>query len=155
MEVSKASLILLIFCMLSYKLCKSIHPEFFWCLLSQPVDLMGDTCKLAGTGRTLDPTWPHIPQFHPNDYNMSSLHKILKPWPSVPASCPVQHLPAGQDPAIIEHVQGSASFVSAWHLTPGTLLATFSFKETRSTAESRPHYHCSQKQAALTPQTFL
>ena len=101
-------------------LATSLFPNFtqslFWCLLSQPVDLMGDTCKLAGTGHTLDPTWPHIPQFHPNDYNMSSLHNILKPRPPNLASCPVQHLPAGQDPAIIEHVQGSASLA----LVPGT-----------------------------------
>ena len=91
---------------------------YFILVPAQPVNLMGGTCRLAGTGRTLDPTWPHIPQFHPNDYNMSSLHKILKPRPSVPASCPVQHLPAGQDPAIIEHVQGSASIA----LVPGTRL---------------------------------
>ena len=85
----------------------------------------------AGTGHT---TCPHIPQFLPH----TTFHHQVIPFssclvcqlcPSIPP-CSVRQrqslASAGQDPAIIEHVQGSESILaSAWHLPPGTYWLPF------------------------------
>ena len=71
------------------------------------------------TGHTLDPTCPHnIPQFllpHTTFHHRISSSCLVRQL--CPPPCSVQgRSSAGQDLAIIEHVQGSASLATAWRL---------------------------------------
>ena len=99
-----------------------------WAELGAPVDGQSvQTCRDRSHSQPYLSTHPPISL----SYNISSPHPILLLLPCLPTLSihPTMFCPgaasAGQDPAIIEHVQGSASLSSAWHLRPGTYWLPF------------------------------
>ena len=106
--------------------CLTSGPE-----LGAPVDGQSvQTCRDRSQTKSYLSTHPPISP----SYYISSPHPILPLLlpclPTLPIH-PTMFCPgaasAGQDPAIIEHVQGSASSTSACHLPPGTYWLHFPF----------------------------